>query len=106
MDQCHIFHYFVFCVPLQEWNKELEDLFRVLSGESEDRTDDLFEIAVEKITALYGADADRKTLEELKNDDKFAEIERFINKERCFSTSSVSFRRLFLTYYMYRIMPS
>ncbi|XP_039534551.1 nuclear GTPase SLIP-GC-like isoform X1 [Pimephales promelas] len=74
----------------EEWNKELEDLFRVLSGENEDRTDDLFEIAKEKITALYGDDADKKTLEELKNDDKLAEIERFINKERCFSTSSVS----------------
>ncbi|XP_056124293.1 nuclear GTPase SLIP-GC-like [Rhinichthys klamathensis goyatoka] len=75
----------------EEWKKELEDLFRVLSGESEDRNDDLFEIAVEKITALYGADADRKTLEELQNDDKFAEIERFTNKERCsFSKSNVS----------------
>ncbi|KAK7124437.1 hypothetical protein R3I94_018718 [Phoxinus phoxinus] len=58
----------------EEWEKELKDLFSVLSDESEDKND-LFEIAVEKITALYGADADKKTLEELKNDDKFAKIE-------------------------------
>ncbi|XDV34051.1 hypothetical protein PO909_004261 [Leuciscus waleckii] len=76
----------------EEWEKELEDLFRVLSDESDDRNDDLLEIAGEKITALYGADADKKTLEELKNDDKFAEIESFTNKERSnsFSKSDVS----------------
>ncbi|ROL45075.1 Nuclear GTPase SLIP-GC, partial [Anabarilius grahami] len=63
----------------EEWEKEMEDLFRVLSDESEDRDDELFEIAVEKITALYGADADKKTLEELKKDDKFAEIETLLS---------------------------
>ncbi|ROL48915.1 Nuclear GTPase SLIP-GC [Anabarilius grahami] len=62
----------------EEWEKELEDIFRVLSDESEDRNQDLFDIAVEKITALYGDDADKKT-DELKKDDKFAEIETFLS---------------------------
>ncbi|XP_051728052.1 nuclear GTPase SLIP-GC-like isoform X12 [Ctenopharyngodon idella] len=78
----------------EEWENELKDLFRVLSDESEDRNDDFAEIAVEKITVLYGADADKKTLEELKNDDKFTEIESFLctNKEKpnSFSKSDVS----------------
>ncbi|XP_051728064.1 nuclear GTPase SLIP-GC-like isoform X2 [Ctenopharyngodon idella] len=75
----------------EEWEKELKDLFSVLSDESEDRDDELYEIAVEKITALYGDDADEKTLEELKNDAKFAEIEYFLstNKET-FSKSDVN----------------
>ncbi|RXN15447.1 nuclear GTPase SLIP-GC-like protein [Labeo rohita] len=65
--------------PLMEWEKELEDLFRDLQDDSEDRNDDLIEIAEEKITALYGADADQKTLEELKKDDKYAEIEKLMS---------------------------
>ncbi|XP_048056939.1 nuclear GTPase SLIP-GC-like [Megalobrama amblycephala] len=76
----------------EEWEKELKDLFRVLSDESEDRDDDLYEIAVEKINALYGNDADEKTLEELKKDDKFAEIETFLstNEKNSFSKSDVN----------------
>ncbi|XP_016348144.1 nuclear GTPase SLIP-GC-like isoform X1 [Sinocyclocheilus anshuiensis] len=67
----------------EEWEKELKDLLTVLSDENEDRNEDLIEIAEEKITALYGDDADKKTLEELKKDEKFAEIENLlsINKE-------------------------
>ncbi|KAK9957951.1 hypothetical protein ABG768_012146 [Culter alburnus] len=72
----------------EEWEKEMEDIFRVLS---EDRDDELFEIAVEKITALYGDDADKKTLEELKKDDKFAEIETFLSvSKKTISVSDVS----------------
>ncbi|XP_073677595.1 nuclear GTPase SLIP-GC-like [Garra rufa] len=67
-------------ITKEEWEKELNDLLIVLSDENEDRNEDLIEIAGEKITALYGADADKKTLEELKNDDKYAEIEN-IHKE-------------------------
>ncbi|XP_067221798.1 nuclear GTPase SLIP-GC-like isoform X2 [Chanodichthys erythropterus] len=63
----------------EEWEKELKDLFRVLSDESDDVDEDLIETAVEKITALYGADAKKKTLEELKKDDKFAEIETILS---------------------------
>ncbi|XP_051728040.1 nuclear GTPase SLIP-GC-like isoform X3 [Ctenopharyngodon idella] len=78
----------------EEWDKELKDLFSVLSDESEDRDDELYEIAVEKINAVYGNDADEKTLEELKNDAKFAKIESFLstNKEKSnsFSKSDVS----------------
>ncbi|KAK7139336.1 hypothetical protein R3I93_016469 [Phoxinus phoxinus] len=74
----------------EEWEKELKDLFRVLSDESEDRNDDLLETAVEKITALYGADADKKTLEELKNDDKFAKIETSSFNKKTISNFNVT----------------
>ncbi len=40
---------------------------------------DLKEVAVEKITALYGSDADKKTPEELKKDKKNAEIKTFLS---------------------------
>jgi len=83
----------IFCiVPLQEWEKELKDLFRVLSDESEDRDDgDMFQIAVERITALYGADADKKTLEELQEDERFAEIETFLScNKKTISNNDVS----------------
>ncbi|XP_067267164.1 nuclear GTPase SLIP-GC-like isoform X2 [Chanodichthys erythropterus] len=75
----------------EEWEKELIDLFSVLSDKSEDRDDELYEIAVEKINAVYGNDADEKTLEELKNDAKFAEIEYFLstNKDN-FSKSDIN----------------
>ncbi|XDV34055.1 hypothetical protein PO909_004265 [Leuciscus waleckii] len=73
----------------EDWEKELKDLFRVLSDESEDRNDD-FEIAEEKITALYGADAKNKTLEELQKDDKFAEIETFSLSKKTISNFDVS----------------
>ncbi|KAK9962726.1 hypothetical protein ABG768_008080 [Culter alburnus] len=63
----------------EEWEKELEDLFNVLSDESDDVDDDLIETAKEKISALYGADAKKKTLEELKKDVKFAEIETILS---------------------------
>ncbi|ROI65361.1 Nuclear GTPase SLIP-GC [Anabarilius grahami] len=74
----------------EEWEKELEDLFIVLSDESEDRDDDLFDIAVEKITALFGDDAEKKTLEELKKDDKLAEIETLLSTSKKISRSDVS----------------
>ncbi|XP_067267225.1 nuclear GTPase SLIP-GC-like [Chanodichthys erythropterus] len=67
-------------VSEEDWEKELKDLFTVLSSDSEeDMNDDLVEVAEEKITALYGADADKKTLEELKNDEKYAEIKTFLS---------------------------
>ncbi len=86
----------MYCVSLQEWEKQLKDLFRDIKDDSEDRNEDLIEIAVEKITALYGNNADQKTLEELKNDEKFAEIETFLSiSKKIISNSNVSFRRLF-----------
>ncbi|ROL44239.1 Tripartite motif-containing protein 35 [Anabarilius grahami] len=75
----------------EEWEKELKDLFKVLSDENEDMDDDLIETAVEKITALYGADAEKKTLEELKKDDKFAEIETILSTtKKTISNTDVS----------------
>ncbi|KAL0166733.1 hypothetical protein M9458_038577, partial [Cirrhinus mrigala] len=52
--------------------KELKDLFEDVKDENEDRNQDFAEIAEEKIAALYGDDADQKTLEELQNDETFA----------------------------------
>ncbi|XP_048058914.1 nuclear GTPase SLIP-GC-like [Megalobrama amblycephala] len=74
-------------VSKEDWEKELKDLFTVLSemrtsDSEEDMNDDLVEVAEEKITALYGADADKKTLEEFKNDKKYAEIETFLSNSK------------------------
>ncbi|XP_048058927.1 nuclear GTPase SLIP-GC-like isoform X2 [Megalobrama amblycephala] len=71
-------------VSEEDWEKELKDLFTVLSeartsDSEEDMNDNLVEVAEEKITALYGADADKKTLEELKNVEKYAEIKTFLS---------------------------
>ncbi len=66
-------------------------MFRVLVDENEDRDDDL-EIKVEKITALYGADAYKKTLTELKKDAKYAEIESILSvSKKAISNIDVSF---------------
>ncbi|KAK7149265.1 hypothetical protein R3I94_008784 [Phoxinus phoxinus] len=73
----------------EEWEKELKYLFSVLSDESKDRNEDLYDMAVEKITALYGDDAAKKTLEELKKDDKFAEIETLLSISKKISKSDV-----------------
>ncbi|XP_051746264.1 nuclear GTPase SLIP-GC-like isoform X22 [Ctenopharyngodon idella] len=72
----------------EEWEKELKDLFTVLSDE--DETHELFDNAVEKITALFGDDAEKKTLEELKKEVKFAEIETFLSFSKKISKSDVS----------------
>uniref|UniRef100_A0A8C2IT55 Dynamin N-terminal domain-containing protein n=1 Tax=Cyprinus carpio TaxID=7962 RepID=A0A8C2IT55_CYPCA len=42
-------------------------------------TDDRTETVIERIKALYGADAEKKTLEELKRDDKYAEIDKLLS---------------------------
>ncbi|KAL1255191.1 hypothetical protein QQF64_013252 [Cirrhinus molitorella] len=75
----------------EEWEKELKDLFRYINDDSEGRNEDLVDIAVEKITALYGDDADKKTLEELQNDEKFAEIKTSLsNSTKKISESNLS----------------
>ncbi|XP_016331454.1 nuclear GTPase SLIP-GC-like [Sinocyclocheilus anshuiensis] len=51
----------------EEWENEITS------------TDNRTETVIERITALYGADADKKTLEELKKDDKYAEIDNFLS---------------------------
>lgn len=79
----------------QEWDNMLQDLFTVLSDKSEDRDDEMFETAKEKITALYGDDADKKTLETLKSDEKFAEISNFLSDpHKTISYSEVCFNVL------------
>ncbi|XP_056336207.1 nuclear GTPase SLIP-GC-like [Danio aesculapii] len=66
-------------ISKEEWEKELKDLFRDITADGEDKNEEIIETAEEKITALYGTDADKKTLEELKKDDKFAKIENFLS---------------------------
>ncbi|XP_043073005.1 uncharacterized protein LOC122323324 [Puntigrus tetrazona] len=74
-----------------EWEEELKDMVGDLKDENEDRNEDFSETAVEKITALYGADADQKTLEELQVDEKFAEIKSFLSlRKKIISNSDVS----------------
>ncbi|XP_026087681.1 uncharacterized protein LOC113062213 isoform X2 [Carassius auratus] len=75
----------------EEWENELKDLFINIKDDSEDRNEDLFEIAKEKIKALYGVDANKKTLEELKNNKKFAEIKTFLSiSKKIISNSNLS----------------
>ncbi|KAK2887547.1 hypothetical protein Q8A67_015775 [Cirrhinus molitorella] len=75
----------------EEWEKELKDLFRYINDDSEGRNEDLVDIAVENITALYGDDADKKTLEKLQNDEKFAEIKTALsNSTKKISESNLS----------------
>ncbi|XP_050992058.1 nuclear GTPase SLIP-GC [Labeo rohita] len=54
-------------ISKEEWENEMSS------------TDNRTETVIERITALYGADADKKTLEELKNSDKYAEIDNFLS---------------------------
>ncbi|KAF4101001.1 hypothetical protein G5714_019197 [Onychostoma macrolepis] len=66
-------------ISKEEWEEDLKYLSRDIKDKSEDSNKDLKEVAVEKITALYGSDADKKTPEELKKDIKFAEIKTFLS---------------------------
>lgn len=85
-------------ISKEEWEKELKDLYRDKTADGEDKNEELIETAEEKITALYGADANNKTLEELKKDDKFAKTENFLstspitisNTDLCEFTNSVA----------------
>ncbi len=57
-------------------------------------------IAIEKITALYGANAFKKTLEELKNYAKSATIDTLLlMKKKAISNADVSFRKQHLFKY-------
>lgn len=81
-------------VSLQEWDTQLRDLLLDLSDKTEDKNDDMTKIAIEKITALYGANAYKKTLEELKKDAKSAKIaELLLMKKKAISNANVSFRK-------------
>lgn len=77
----------VCCTFLQNWESHLKNLFSALSTESDEENKNLTNDTREKITALYGANAEKRTFEDLKNDDKFSEITNHL------SSSNVSFRR-------------
>nr|XP_055075134.1 nuclear GTPase SLIP-GC-like [Misgurnus anguillicaudatus] len=75
----------------EEWEKELQDLFKVLSDDSEDKNGDMIQMAVEKINSLYGENADKKTPEELKNHSTSVKIEEFLSmSKKMISTSDDS----------------
>ncbi|KAK2917213.1 hypothetical protein Q8A67_001587 [Cirrhinus molitorella] len=65
-------------ISKEEWDRQLKDLLSDLSDKTEDKNDDMIKIAIEKITALYGAGKFKKTLEELKKDAKSAEIDKLL----------------------------
>ncbi len=89
-------------VSLQEWDSQLKYLLLDLSDKSEDRNDDMTKIAMEKITALYGANAFKKTLEELKKDAKSTKIdELLLMKKKEMSNADVSSRKQKVFYIQY-----
>ncbi|KAF4105351.1 hypothetical protein G5714_014682 [Onychostoma macrolepis] len=78
-------------ISKEEWDSQLKGLLLDLSDKTEDRNDDMTKIAIEKITALYGANAFKKTLEELKKDAKSAKIdELLLMKKKAISNANSS----------------
>lgn len=61
-------------IPKENWESHLKNLFSALSTESDEENKNVTNDTREKITALYGANAEKRTFEDLKNDDKFAEM--------------------------------
>lgn len=88
---------FVCCILLQEWESHLKILFGVLSTERDEMSDSFTNEAKEKIPALYGVDAENKSFEDLKSDDKFAEI------TKQFSSSNVSYNLCIVTFQYIKI---
>lgn len=70
----HVMCNMVCCVILQEWENEIVSLEK-----NEDRDNLITESIEEQIIALYGADAGKKTLEELKKEDKYIEINNVLS---------------------------
>ncbi|XP_056336506.1 nuclear GTPase SLIP-GC-like isoform X2 [Danio aesculapii] len=70
-------------ISKEEWENEIAS------------TDERTETDNERIIAVYGADADKKSLEELKNDAKYAEIDYFLStkKKTISHTDLFDFRR-------------
>ncbi|XP_051535463.1 nuclear GTPase SLIP-GC-like isoform X2 [Myxocyprinus asiaticus] len=85
----------------QEWSEDLENILQVLSDESEECDEELTENAKEKIICLFGKGAEKKTLEELKKDEKFDEVGKLLSEKKRFfsgdSTSITNFIKPFLT---------
>ncbi|XP_043113854.1 nuclear GTPase SLIP-GC-like isoform X2 [Puntigrus tetrazona] len=82
-------------ISKEEWDSQLKDLLLDLSDKTEDKNDDMTKIAIEKITALYGANAFKKTLDELKKDAKSAKIDRLLlmKKKTISNADSSSFAK-------------
>ncbi|XP_056335147.1 nuclear GTPase SLIP-GC-like [Danio aesculapii] len=83
-------------ISKEEWESHLEILLGALSTDSEEMNDSFIEDAKEKITALYGVNAEKKSFEELKNDDKFAEITKDF-----FSSNAAEFAKKLRRYTQY-----
>ncbi|XP_048036450.1 nuclear GTPase SLIP-GC-like [Megalobrama amblycephala] len=61
-------------IPKENWESDLKNHFSPLRTESNEEDQNLTNDTREKITALYGANAEKGTFEDLKNDDKLAEM--------------------------------
>uniref|UniRef100_A0A8C2BIR0 Dynamin N-terminal domain-containing protein n=1 Tax=Cyprinus carpio TaxID=7962 RepID=A0A8C2BIR0_CYPCA len=66
-----------FLISKEEWENEI-----VSSEKNKDRNNLITEIIEEKIIALYGDDAGKKTLKELKKEEKFIEINNVLSNEK------------------------
>lgn len=75
-----------------------------LSEECEDKNDDIYKIAIEKITALYGANAHTQNKDDLKKHARSADIDKLLlMKEKIISKANVSLSKLNVLYTVYKI---
>ncbi|XP_066509303.1 nuclear GTPase SLIP-GC-like [Hoplias malabaricus] len=68
-------------ISKKDWDDELKTLNNVLSGDTDEKDDAMFDPANDKITALYGEDGVFKPIEELMKDTNFSEIPEFLRSE-------------------------
>ncbi len=74
LQNLHVMCYMVCCVILQEWENEIVSLEK-----NEDMDNLITESIEEKIIALYGAEAGKKTWKEFKKEDKYIEINNVLS---------------------------
>ncbi|XP_056596864.1 nuclear GTPase SLIP-GC-like isoform X2 [Triplophysa dalaica] len=65
-------------ISKEDWDDQFKDLLLDLSDECEDKNDDINKIAIEKITALYGANAHKKKYDDLRKDARSADIDKLL----------------------------
>ncbi|KAL6463378.1 hypothetical protein MHYP_G00277690 [Metynnis hypsauchen] len=68
-------------ITKEEWEDELKNLLNVLLENDEEKDTAMCKTANEKITALYGEEGVKMSLEDLMKDDKFSGIPEFLRSE-------------------------